>query len=180
MMDSAMAGTDDGLAIISARFGIGAGAGLGPGASSVDDDVAAAAGMGRMRPQRRPIFSFNLPPGMITATAVGSYADLPMQWGPRPGWYWDLTSLSVYGFTAGAVAVSKNAPMVTAAGNQWAIEPEASFSQAGIVPFPQHGIPLLDPTERLVFCVTAALTGYAQVSGQVVCVPAERLDEYLS
>ena len=87
--------------------------------------------------------------------------------------------LSAYGFTAGALAVSLNAPLVTPSGAPNAIEPVGSFTQAGIIPFPRKGYPLLDCTQRLVFCVTAALTGIAQISGLVTAVPAERLSEYL-
>ena len=132
------------------------------------------------RPCRRPVFPFALPPGILTATSVGSFLDLPHQFGPRTGYFWDVVALTAFGFTAGAIAVSKNAPLVTAAGNPWAIEPEGSFTQAGVITYPQKGMPLLDATDRLVFTVTAALTGTAQISGQVICVPAERIDEYLS
>lgn len=174
---SILAGTDSGVAAIGARFGIGAavGAGIGEGATA-----AAAEAAGMVRTCRRPVFTFTLPPGLLTATSVGSYLDLPHQFGPRTGYFWDVVALTAYGFTAGAIAVTKNAPLVTPAGNPFAIEPVGSFAQAGVIPFPRKGLPLLDPTERLVFCVTAALTGTAQFSGQVVCVPAERIDEYLA
>lgn len=172
------AGLDDGVAAIGLRFGVGAavGGGLGPGSVTAADD---AAGM-LVRPCKRPVTSFTLPPGILTATTVGSFLDLPHQFGPRTGWFWDITALTASGFTAGAIAVSKNAPFVTTAGQPYAIEPVASFTQAGVITFGQKGMPLLDSSERLVFTVTAALTGTAQVSGQVVLVPAERLDEYLS
>lgn len=161
---------------IGARFGINAavGAGIGEGAAA----AAAAAGLATV--PKRPVNSFPLPPGLLTATAVGSYLDLPQQFGPPTGWYWDITALTAYGFTAGALAVSKNFPLVTTAGNPYAIEPVGSFAQAGVIPYPQRGNPLLAPGDRLIFTVTAALTGAAQISGQVVQVPAERLDEYLS
>jgi hypothetical protein len=127
---------------------------------------------------------FNLPPGIISASttgiAVGSFLDLPRQFGPPTGWFWDITALSAQGFTAGAIGVSKNAPLVTTTGAAYAIEPVGSFTAAGVIPFPQRGMPLLDSSERLVFTVTAALTGAAQISGQVVAVPAERIDEYLT
>jgi uncharacterized membrane protein len=41
-------------------------------------------------------------------------------------------------------------------------------------------MPLLDSSERLVFTVTSALTGTAQISGQVIAIPAERVSEYVS
>lgn len=169
-------GTDDGMLAIGARFGVTAqvGAGAGEGAQ------AAAVAAGLTVAPKRPVQSFPLPPGLLTATAVGSYLDLPAQFGPPVGWFWDIVMLSAYGFTAGALAVTKNFPLVTTAGNPYAIEPVGSFSQAGVIPYPQRGNPLLAPGDRLVFTVTAALTGQAQISGQVVAVPAERLDEYLS
>lgn len=175
---SVMGGTDDGIAAIGARFSIGAavGAGLGDGAAAA---AASAAGLPMAR-RVRAVFPLNLPPGLLSATTVGSYVDLPMQWGPRTGWFWDITALSAFGFSAGAIGVSKNAPLITPAGNANAIEPVGTFTQAGVISFGQKGIPLLDSTERLVFTVTSALTGVAQISGQVVAVPAERIDEYLS
>jgi hypothetical protein len=162
------------MAAIGASFGISVGGGLGEGAG----DMAAAAGGAPRRPYR-PAMPFNLPPGLITATAVGSFLDLPPQFGPPNGWFWDITSLSAYGFTAGALAVTRNAPLVTAAGSPNAIEPVGSFTQAGVITYPQKGMPLLDSSERLVFTVTATLTGSAQISGTVIAVPVERISEYL-
>lgn len=170
-------GTDDAMAAIGVRFGISAaaGAGIGEGAAA----AAAAAGLAVAPPRR--VTSFPLPPGLLPAgSGVGSFLDLPAQFGPPTGWYWDITALSAFGFTAGALGVSKNFPLITAAGNPYAVEPVGSFAQAGVIPYPQRGNPLLAPGDRLVFTVTAALTGAAQISGQVVQVPAERLDEYLS
>lgn len=176
---NALAGTDDGMAAIGARFAVAAGFGAGLGAGA-GDAAAAAAGLALPRRVRRFVFNFNFPPGLLTATTVGSYLDLPHQFGPRTGWYWDVVALSAYGFTAGALAVTKNAPLITAAGNPVAIEPVASFPQAGVQPFPRKAIPLLDQTERLVFTVTAALTGYAQISGSVTAIPAECINDYLA
>jgi hypothetical protein len=169
---------DAGTAAIALRFSAGAGAALGRGAES-----AAMAGAGlAVAPRKRPVFPFSLPPGLLTTTTVGSFLDLPEQFGPPTGWFWDVVMLSAFGFTAGAIAVSKNAPLVTAAGAPVAIEPVGSFAQAGVLTYPQKGIPLLDGSDRLVFTVTSALTAPAgvQFSGQVIAVPAERIDEYLS
>lgn len=174
-LDSGYGRQDSGVLAIAARFGAGAGIAVGDQA-----DTAAADAAGLLVPRRkRPILPFVLPPGLLNSTAVGSYLDLPHQFGPRTGWFWDIVALSAYGFTAGAIAVSLNAPLVTTAGNPWAIEPVGSFTQAGIITYGQKGIPLLDGTQRLVFTVTATLTGTAQISGQVVAVPAERISEYL-
>jgi hypothetical protein len=169
--------TDDAMGAIGASFGIGAsiGGGIGEGA-----DTAALGAAGLVRARKRPIIPFNLPPGLLTATAVGSFLDLPAQFGPPTGWFWDIAALTAYGFTAGALAVTKNFPLVTAAGNPYAIEPVGAFTQAGVLTYSQHGMPLLDCTERLVWTVTSALTGQAQVSGTVIAVPAERISEYLS
>lgn len=167
----------DAMGAIGASFGINAsvGGGIGEGA---DDTAMEAAGVPRRR--QRPFMPFNLPPGILTATAIGSYLDLPAQFGPPTGWFWDITALTAYGFTAGALAVTKNFPLVTAAGNAWAVEPVGAFSAAGVLTFPQRGMPLLDSSERLVFTVTSALTGTAQISGQVIAIPAERVSEYVS
>lgn len=165
---------DAGLVSIAANFGIGLGAGRGAETAAME-----AAGIPCARP-RQPVFPFAFPPGILTSTTVGSFLDLPDQFGPPLGWFWDVTSLTISGFTAGALAVSRNAPFVTAAGNPVAVEPVASFTAAGVVTFPQKGNPLLDGSERLVFTVTSALTGVAQVSGTVIAVPAARIDDYLS
>ena len=165
------------MAAIGASFGIsaGLGGGLGDGAA---DAAAEAAGLPCRR--KRPVMPFALPPGILTATSVGSYLDLPMQFGPRTGWFWDIVALTAYGFTAGAIAVTKNFPLVTAAGDPYAVEPVGSFTSAGVLTYSQKGMPLLDGSERLVFTVTSALTGNAQISGQVIAVPAERISEYLA
>jgi hypothetical protein len=170
--------TDAGTAAIGLAFGAGvsAGGGIGEGAADM-----AAFGAGLTRRLRRQAMPFNLPPGLLPANApIGAYLDIPPQFGPPNGWFWDITALAAYGFTAGSIAISKNAPIVTAAGNPYAIEPVGSFTQAGVLTYPQRGMPLLDSSERLVFCVTSALTGQAQISGQVIAVPAERIDEYLT
>jgi hypothetical protein len=168
-------GTDDGLVAICASFGIGAA--LGPGA---EGQALTAAGMPRRRP-RRPVYPFSFPPQMVTGTAVGSFtAPGTDQSGPGTGWFWDVTSLSVTGFTAGAVAVTKNSPAITAAGAVSAIEVVAQFAAAGTQNFPQKGTPLLDGNDYLVFTVTGAITGVVNISGSVIMVPAERIDEYLS
>lgn len=167
---------DDGMAVIAASFAIGAGAAAGDGA---EDGAAAAAGLPRRPRARRPFQEFNLPPGLLATTTVGSFVDLPGQWQPPTGWLWDVTMLSVTGFTAGAVAVSLNAPAVTPAGSPYAIEPVWTFAAAGVETFPRKGHPLLDATQRLVFTVTGALTGVAAISGMVIAVPAERISEYL-
>jgi hypothetical protein len=164
------------MAAIGASFGITANAGGGLGDGAADAATEAA---GILRRPRRPAMPFNLPPGLLTATAVGSFLDLPAQFGPPNGWFWDITSLSAYGFTAGTLAVTRNAPLVTTAGNPYAIEPLGSFIQAGVLTYPQKGTPLLDSSERLIFTVTSALTGQAQISGTVIAVPADRISEYL-
>lgn len=172
--------TDDGMVAIGARFGVMAGIGAGAGPGGAEAALAAAdGGLGRRIP-KRPVMPFRLPPAILTLTAVGDYLDLPAQFGPPTGWFWDVTMISLQGFTAGAVAVSLNAPLVDSGGNPVAVEPVASFTQAGIVAFSQKGNPLLAPGDRLVFTVTAALTGIATISGAVIQVPAERIDAYLS
>lgn len=168
---------DDGMVAIGARFGVTAavGAGIGEGGAAA---AASAAGLAIAPPRR--VQPFNLPPGLLSAAAVGSVLDLPAQFGPPVGWWWDITMLSVTGFTAGAVIASKNAPAVTAGGNPAAVEQVWTFAAAGQQPFPQKGNPLLSPGERLVFTVSSALTGTPMISGAVIMIPAERLDEYLS
>lgn len=164
----------DALAAIGASFGVSVGGGLGDGAA---DAAMQAAGIPRRL--QRPAMPFNLPAGLLTATTVGSFLDLPDQFGPPTGWFWDITSLSASGFTAGSLAVTRNFPLVTASGAAWALEPVGTFPQAGVITFPQKGMPLLDSNERLVFTVTSALTGSAQISGTVIAVPAERISEYV-
>lgn len=165
---------DSGIAAIAVQFGVGAALG-----QDAEDGALTVAGMPRRR-QLPAVFPFNLPPGTLTGTAVGSFLDLPDQFGPPLGWYWDVTSLTVAGFTAGSIAVTRNAPFVTTAGNPYAIEPVASFVQSGIQAFPQKGNPLLDGSERLVFTVTSTITGVVIISGTVIAVPESRIDGYLS
>jgi len=164
----------DGIASIALQFG--AGAAVGEGAQ---EGALTVAGMPVRRP-KPPVFPFSLPPGLLTGTTVGSFLDLPEQFGPPSGWFWDVTSITLSGFTAGTVAVTRNAPFVTAAGTPVAIDVVSAFTAAGVLAFPQKGNPLLDGNDRLVFTVTAAITGLVQVSGTVIAVPVARIDEYLS
>lgn len=175
---SVLAGTDAGMGAIGASFGMAAGIGGGIGDGALE---AAAAGAGARRGcLKRPVMPFALPPGILTGTAAGDYLDLPSQFGPPTGWFWDVTMLALSGFTAGSVAVTRNAPAVTSSGTPVAVEHVALFSAAGVNAFPQKGNPLLAPGDRLVFTVTSALTGTCAVSGSVIQVPAERIDSYLS
>lgn len=168
-------GQPDALASIALSFGVGAAVGQG-----AEDGALAVAGMPRRRPQQ-PLFPFPLQPGIITGTAVGSFLDAPDNFGPPTGWFWDIISLSVTGITAGTVTATKNAPAVTAGGVPIAIETIWPLTAAvPVQAFPSGGYPLLDCNERLVFTVTGALTGTAQVGGMAIAVPASRIDEYLS
>ncbi len=166
---------DSGVLAIAARFGGGAGIAIG---DQADTMAASAAGLA-VPCRKRPFMPSPLPPGILTTTSVGSFLDLPHQFGPRSGYFWDVSALSAYGFTAGTIGVSINAPLVTPQGNPYAIEPVASFTQAGILFFSRKGMPLLDASERLVFTVTGTLTGQAQISGEITIVPAERISEYM-
>lgn len=175
---SLSADTDTGTAAIGAFFSASAGLGGGIGDGALE---AAADGAGRPRCRViRPVRPFALPPGLLTTTTVGSFLDLPAQFGPPTGWFWDILALTASGFTAGAIGVSKNFPLVTTTGSPYAVEPQGSFTSAGVLTFSQKGMPLLDSSDRLIFTVTSALTGSAAISGQVIAVPAERIDEYLS
>jgi len=167
-------GTDSGIASIAAGFGIGVAIG-----DQAQGNALLAAGMGRRKPCP-PVFSFNLPPGILLTTGVGTFLDSPDQFGPPTGWFWDVTSLTLTGYTAGAVAVTRNAPAVDTLGNPIAIEYVQAPTAAGTVPFGQKGNPLLDGNDRLVFTVTGTLTGQLRVTGTVIAVPASRIDEYLS
>jgi hypothetical protein len=166
----------DGIASIALHFG--AGAAIGEGAQ---DGALAVAGMPRRRPQPQ-IFMFTIPPTPLLTTGVGTFAILSSTVGIPSGWVWDITSLSVQGFSAGAVAVTKAAPAVTAAGTPVAIEQVALFAVAGVQNFPTQGNPLLDANDDLYFTVTGALTAPNGViiSGTAIAVPVSRLDKYLS
>lgn len=169
-----MTETRDAIASIALQFGAGAAVG-----DQAEDGALAVAGMPRRR-CRPPVFPFPMPPGTLMGTTVGSFLDLPDQFGPPAGWFWDVTSLSITGFTAGAVTVTRNFPAVTAAGTPVAIETVGVAAAAGVLPFGQKGNPLLDGNDRLVFTVTSAITGLVIISGTVIAVPASRIDEYLS
>jgi hypothetical protein len=174
LSDISSDGTDSGIASIAAGFGIGLAIG-----DQATGNALAAAGMGRRKPCP-PVFPFPLPPGILTGTAVGTFLDSPDKFGPPTGWFWDITSITLSGFTAGSVAVTRNAPAVDSAGNPVAIEFVTSFAAATTVAFPQKGNPLLDGNDRLVFTVTATLTGQVRITGTVIAVPVSRIDEYLS
>lgn len=167
----------DALASIAASFGIGVG--LGPGA---EDSALTAAGLPARARCKPAVFPFHIPPTPLLGTSVGSFAVLSSTVGVGSGWFWDITSLSAFGFTAGALAVTKAAPAVTPSGAQSAIEFIASFTQAGIIPFPQKGNPLLDANDDLYVTVTSALTAPSGVvlAGTAVMVPVSRMDDYLS
>lgn len=167
--------TEDAIGSIALSFGIGASAGAG-----AEDTALAAAGMPRAARKPR-VFPFMLPPGLLVGTTVGSFLDLPDQFGPPMGWFWDVTSITLSGFTAGQVVATRNAPYVTAAGTPVAVEIITPFTAAGTINFPQKGNPLLDGNDRLVFTVSSALTGGpVAVTGTVIAIPASRIDEYLS
>ena len=178
MTMSVLAGSDSGLVAIGARFGVGAsvGAGIGEGAAAAAAD---GAGLAR-RACRRPIRPFMLPPGLLPAVSIGSYLDLPDQFGPPTGWFWDITSLTINGPSTGTVAVAKNAPAITPGGGAYAVELVAVLTAETPAFFPRKGMPLLDASERLVFTVVSALGSIGSVTGSVVSVPAERIDEYMS
>lgn len=167
---------DSGIASIALQFG--AGAAIGQGA---EDGALAIAGMPRRRPSSR-VFPFTLPPTALATTGVGTFAILSSTVGVPAGWMWDVTSLSIQGFSAGAVAVTRSAPAVTAAGTPVAIEQIALFSAQGVQNFPQKGNPLLDANDDLYFTVTSALTAPngVVITGTGIAIPADRVDEYLS
>jgi len=170
-------GADSGMAAIAARFGVGLAVGAG-----ADDAAADAAGMPVRRP-KAPVFPFAPNPGVLTGTAVGSFVQLDL-FTPQSGWFADITSMTMTGFTAGTIAVTRGGPAVTAAGNPVAIEYVAQFTgaQAGVPQaFPQKGNPLLDANDNLYFTVTSALTGGPVIiSGTAIMVPVSRIDDYLS
>lgn len=167
----------DALASIAASFGVGIG--VGPDA---EDSALTAAGLPPRARCRPAVFPFHIPPTPLLGTTVGSFAILSSTVGVGGGWFWDVTSLSASGFTAGAVTVTKAAPAVTPSGAPWAIEFIAAFTSAGIVAFPQKGNPLLDANDDLYFTVTSALTAPAGVliGGTAIMVPVTRIDDYLS
>ena len=169
---------DAGMAAIALRFGAGAGIGLGQGTDP--DDVAESAGLPRRKP-KPPVFPFTPNPVFLSATAVGSYVTLG-DFSPQSGWFADVTSLSVTGFTAGGLAVTKGAPAVTAAGVPVAIEQVATFGLAGVQNLPQKGSPLLDANDLLYVTVTSALTAPngVVITGTAIMVPVARIDDYLS
>jgi len=174
LSDISSDGTDSGIASIAAGFGIGVAIG-----DQAQGNALLAAGMGRRKPCPA-VFPFPLPPGILTTTGVGTFLDSPDQFGPPTGWFWDVTSLTLTGFTAGTIAVTRNAPAVDTLGNPIAIEWVTSAAAVGTIQFPQKGNPLLDGNDRLVFTVTGTLTGQLRVTGTVIAVPASRIDEYLS
>jgi hypothetical protein len=174
------AGADTAMGSIAASFGIGLGLGAGAEGAATE-----AAGLPRRGPSpKQPVFPFTPQPYLLIGTAVGSFVQADL-FSPQSGWIADITSISCAGFTAGSIVATKGAPAVTAAGNPVAIEYAASFPQAGLVLFPQGGVPLLDANDTLYFTVTAALTLAAGAAGAVITatgimVPVTRMDGYLS
>lgn len=94
--------------------------------------------------------------------------DLANLLGPNDGYYWDVRRLSVWGITAGSVAVYWN----TTDG-----EKVANFSQDG--QYTWSGQLLLGPRDRLIYVPSSALTGSVYIGGQAIEVQDEFLPEYL-
>lgn len=106
--------------------------------------------------------------------AASGTIDQPQVWGPRGGFWWDCHRLTAAGFSAGTVAVYKNA---VADGNQ-----VAAFSSAGIITNGKAQL-LLGPGDRLIAVGTGITlnAGTAQwvLGGDALQVESWALFDYL-
>lgn len=159
----ALAGTDDGLLAIGARFGIAAGIGLGQGADGALDGLM---GPRRWRKDIRQVPLFI--PVPLTAGA-GTFTGLIGYQGPPAGWYWSIRRLTAQGFTAGTVSVYDSSI------NGEVLLP---FAQAGTLTG-SRGDFLVNPQHYLVVQATG-ITGTVTIFGRADAVPSWELADYLS
>jgi hypothetical protein len=163
MRDSVLAGTDDGLAAIGARFSASAAVGLGQGADGALDDL-----FGGRRMPLNPIRQVPLFIPVPLSGGDGTFTGLIGYQGPPVGYYWSIRRLTAQGFTAGTVVVYES----SADGE--ALFP---FAQAGTLTA-SRGEELLHPQSYLVISATG-ITGTVTVFGAADAVPAWYLTKYL-
>lgn len=113
-------------------------------------------------------------PVATQALAASGTIDVPQLWGPSAGFWWDCHRLTAAGFSAGTVAVYKNA---VADGNQ-----VMAFQSAGVVTNGKAQV-LLGPKDRLI-AVGSNITLNAgaavwSVGGDAMQVEAWALFDYL-
>jgi len=103
------------------------------------------------------------------AIAGNGTIDDPMKFGPRDGYAWDMKRVTAASFTAGTVAVYKNA---VADANQL-----FTFTSAGTWWITGNDM-ILMPGDRLLF-VGAGITGNITISGDAIQVELAWLGAYL-
>jgi hypothetical protein len=155
---------------IAQRFGVGVAAvaavDVEVGSATPDPEMLAAQRAGRRQAaiQTVPIYA----PGMTLSGGAGTL-DVPDMLGPHDGYYWDLRTLSIQGFSAGTVSVYVNGVALQN------FRPE--FSSAGVYTFGK-GQFILTPRDRLIFAA-AGITGTVIVNGVAVQVEDWLWSEYL-
>lgn len=107
-----------------------------------------------------------VPIGPQNLTASGT-VDFPDQLGPRDGYWWDVRRISIWGFTAGTVAVYLNDPNGEQVG---------AATSAGQLTWGTSL--LLGPRDRLIF-VASNITGNVRIGGQAFEVKDTALPRYL-
>lgn len=155
-------GNDAGTAAIGVRFRAEAGAGLGLGQG------AGHAVSGLLDAPRGPGYEVRQVPFYASEFSGSGTFTQPATLGPPTGWLWSVRLLSVTGFTAGTVTVTKNAaagPLV------------AEYAAAGPQTFPRGAI-LLRAGDYLVF-TGAGITGTVLPQGEADAFLAQYLGEYL-
>jgi hypothetical protein len=163
MRDSVLAGTDDGLAAIGARFSVAAGLGIGQGAAGALDGVFAGQRLPPNPVRQVPLF---IP--VPLSGGDGTFTGLIGYQGPPIGYYWSIRRLTAQGFTAGTVIVY-----------------ESSVDGETLFPFPQAGTltasrgeEMLHPQSYIVV-QASGITGTVTLFGAADAVPDWYLSRYL-
>ena len=107
------------------------------------------------------------PIGAVTLTAGAGTTDAADMLGPHDPYWWDLRRFAAWGFTAGSVALFKNATSGTQLG---------SLSAPGNITWSAQE--LLAPRDRLII-VASGITGAVQWEVRAVEVESRWLPEYL-
>jgi hypothetical protein len=113
------------------------------------------------------IFPFDFNPVLAQGSAVVVAA--PAQFSPNEGYFWDVRKVTAASFTAGSVAMYKNAANDANA--------EVVFTQAGSYFF-GSGQLILNSNDFLVF-TGSGITGNITISGRAILVRADYLADYL-
>lgn len=115
------------------------------------------------------IFPFDFNPATVPLAAGAGTLNSPGLYSPNEGYFWDIKKITAASFTAGSVAMYKDAANDA--------NSEVVFASAGSYFF-GTGQLLLNSNDFLVF-VAAGITGNVTISGRAIQVRADYLADYL-